>query len=301
MEERERLRELAMETLARGLSRQRKPRPRCRPRTAPDPGNRSPPGPVPHAHAAACPAWARAAALRQYQQCVTVLQRELGVEPSSRPSGSIKKSSGNERLAADRPPRRGRDREALARAGLDTQLAETRSSVATHFFGTSPRSASTGRSRMGQLVAILGETGIGKSRLVEELIAHAAQGKYRILLGRAYESDQILLFGPFVDAFRADGWSGTRRSWTRWVRSGARSFQRYCPSSPSSLARLGCPNRSTIGALRMHRAAPAAACRPRAAAPRARRSALGRRAEPASWPPGPSRADRANPPCLHRP
>ena len=54
------------------------------------------------------------------------------------------------------------------------------------------------------MVAILGETGVGKSRLVEELIAHAARNHYRVLVGRAYESDQILLFGPFVDAFRVD-------------------------------------------------------------------------------------------------
>ena len=43
---------------------------------------------------------------------------------------------------------------------------------------------------------------MGKSRLVEELIAHAKRRDARVLLGRAYESDQILLFGPVVDALR---------------------------------------------------------------------------------------------------
>ena len=98
------------------------------------------------------------------------------------------------------------------------------------------------------MVAILGEAGIGKSRLVEELIAHAAQNTARVLVGRAYESDQILLFGPFVDAFRADELAPRRGGrGGAGARSGARSFLSSCPASPPCSARLGCPPRSITG------------------------------------------------------
>jgi tetratricopeptide (TPR) repeat protein len=54
-------------------------------------------------------------------------------------------------------------------------------------------------------VAIVGEAGIGKSRLVVELATEALQLDVRVLLGRCYESDQILPFGPWVDTLRTSG------------------------------------------------------------------------------------------------
>jgi DNA-binding SARP family transcriptional activator/pimeloyl-ACP methyl ester carboxylesterase len=209
MEERERLRDLAIDTLARALAHQRKTGAFAAAlRTArqllaidhlQEPVHRT----LMRLHVQA---GQRAAALRQYQQCVAVLQRELGVEPEpetkqlyqdilrqrSIPGASTTGS------AAGAPARR------LARAALDHPLAETplvgRDGPLAQL-GAALRQAEAGH---GQMVAILGEAGIGKSRLVEELIAHAAQNNGRILLGRAYESDQILLFGPFVDALRVD-------------------------------------------------------------------------------------------------
>jgi DNA-binding SARP family transcriptional activator len=209
METRERLRELAMDTLARGLSHQRKTGALAAAlRTArqllaidrlQEPVHRT----LMRLHAQL---GQRAAALRQYQQCVTVLQRELGVEPELE-TKQLYQDILRQRPNASGPtaaPVAGATARPLARAGLDTQLAETplvgRDPALAHAHAALHQAAAGS----GQLVAILGETGIGKSRLVEELIAHAAQGKYRILLGRAYECDQILLFGPFVGAFRAD-------------------------------------------------------------------------------------------------
>src|SRR2546425_3782026 len=57
----------------------------------------------------------------------------------------------------------------------------------------------------GRVVAVIGEAGIGKSRLLAELAAEAGRRGGGILLGRAYESEQILPFGPWVGALRDAG------------------------------------------------------------------------------------------------
>src|SRR5205823_5902102 len=56
----------------------------------------------------------------------------------------------------------------------------------------------------GRLVTLIGEAGIGKTRVVAELATSAEQEGGRVLLGRSYESEQALPFGPWVDAFRDD-------------------------------------------------------------------------------------------------
>jgi DNA-binding SARP family transcriptional activator/pimeloyl-ACP methyl ester carboxylesterase len=193
MAERERLRELAIDALARVLSHQRKTGGLAAAlRTArqllaidrlQEPVHRT----LMRLHAET---GQRAAALRQYQQCVTALQRELGVEPELET-----KQLYREILRQRRPLPRARHEHGLAETplvGRDAPLQRILAALAEAHAGS------------GQMLAVLGETGIGKSRLVEEVIAHAARDNCRILFGRAYESDQILLFGPFVDAFRAD-------------------------------------------------------------------------------------------------
>jgi DNA-binding SARP family transcriptional activator/pimeloyl-ACP methyl ester carboxylesterase len=207
MEERERLRERALEALARGLSHQRhRGDLAAAVRTArqllaidrlQEPVHRT----LMRLHAQL---GQRAAALRQYQQCVTMLQRELGVEPELE-TKQLYQDILRQRTTLSAPsasPAASATTRPSARAGLDSQPAETplvgRNAPMAQMLGAL-RQVEGGA---GQLLAILGETGIGKSRLVEELIVHAARERYRILAGRAYESDQILLFAPFVDAFR---------------------------------------------------------------------------------------------------
>src|SRR5262249_15524514 len=69
----------------------------------------------------------------------------------------------------------------------------------------------------GRLVAILGEAGIGKSRLAAELTAEAGRRGARVLVGRAHQAEQGLHYGPWVDALRngralADGETERRLS-----------------------------------------------------------------------------------------
>jgi len=144
------------------------------------------------------------AALRQYQVCVDVLQRELGIEPEPetrelyrtllgrRASGTAEASSPT--TAPARPPSSARPRgesgitPLIGREGELARLGEVLDEV---FAGR------------GRLVAVLGEAGIGKSRLAAELVSEAGRRGARTLVGRAHLAEQALLYGPWVDALRA--------------------------------------------------------------------------------------------------
>src|SRR5262249_60965246 len=58
--------------------------------------------------------------------------------------------------------------------------------------------------RQGSAILMRGEMGIGKSRLVNELLT-AATIETRMLIGRSYESERSLAFGPWLDALRRGG------------------------------------------------------------------------------------------------
>ncbi|MCC6212510.1 MAG: AAA family ATPase [Burkholderiales bacterium] len=135
----------------------------------------------------------RGAALRQYQACVAALRRELGAEPGAETRALYndilrRQETGfalalPQSLSAHESPLTGRDDELGVVAGL---LADLRAS-------------------RGRLLAIIGEAGIGKTRLTEELAALAAHAGVRVLVGRCYESQQQFPFSPWVEMFRAAG------------------------------------------------------------------------------------------------
>lgn len=52
----------------------------------------------------------------------------------------------------------------------------------------------------GSTVLLSGDGGIGKTRLVAELARHAADGKWQVLLGRAYALETGIPYAPFADA-----------------------------------------------------------------------------------------------------
>jgi DNA-binding SARP family transcriptional activator len=149
----------------------------------------------------------RAAALRQYQRCVSILRRELAAEPE------LETQRLYQEILRQHPARR----EAPLRAGStsDSPPATYARSTAIQAAGETPligredelarlqtalHAALAGRS---QLVAVLGEAGIGKTQVLVELASLAAQKGMAILVGHAYESEQILPYGPWIDAFRS--------------------------------------------------------------------------------------------------
>lgn len=137
----------------------------------------------------------RAAALRQYQLCVDVLRRELDAEPepatktlyqtilrvAPAPIAVPSLRPGRLEIAPPTGP---------ALVGRGTELGRLRQGFAD------------ARRRHGSAVLIVGESGLGKSRLIEELTVLAG-GDIRVLIGRAYETERALAFGPWLDAFRS--------------------------------------------------------------------------------------------------
>lgn len=153
----------------------------------------------------------RGAALRQYQQCVSALQRELGTEPDAETKQLYEEILRQRTTRA--APRAG------AEVGRVTALRTVPPSVrkSSSFVG---RAAEIGAlvaaldralAGRGSVVAVLGEAGAGKSRIASELAAEATARAVSVLTGRAYESEQILGFGPWVDALRAARIAGDAR------------------------------------------------------------------------------------------
>src|SRR6185503_6298224 len=54
----------------------------------------------------------------------------------------------------------------------------------------------------GQLVLLSGEPGVGKTRLAQELLAHARQSGATVLRGGCYEFEATTPYLPFVEAVR---------------------------------------------------------------------------------------------------
>jgi len=211
MAERERLRELVLEALARLLAHQRRAgAPDAAIRTAVrllalDPLQE----PV---HRTLMRLYAqlgrRGAALRQYQHCVSVLQRELAAAPEAETKRLYReilqrraaRETATEGSATIQGPRPGAVRTRFDAPSVETPLIGRESELAR--LREALESARRGR---GQLLALLGEAGIGKSRLIAELAIEAPPRGARVLVGRSYESEQILPFAPWADALRTGG------------------------------------------------------------------------------------------------
>jgi DNA-binding SARP family transcriptional activator len=148
----------------------------------------------------------RATALRQYQMCVDLLQRELRAEPEVETKQLYQellqeRSGARQTVAApvsDEGPARpavsmGRlslPHQGIPLIGRDAELAQLQALA---------RRAADGA---GQVAIVLGEAGIGKTRLLGEIAIEAFDAGHAVLLGRAFESEQLLAFGPWVSAIR---------------------------------------------------------------------------------------------------
>jgi len=148
----------------------------------------------------------RGAALKQYQLCVDGLQRELGMEPETETKAlyqSLLRHPAQVSDAGDLPvgdpsrPERGGGRPSLELPAVETPLFGRQADLAR--LQQWLVDVTLGRSHVA---TVLGEAGIGKTRLVSTLAAEAIAQGCRVLMGRCHESDVILPFAPWVDACR---------------------------------------------------------------------------------------------------
>src|SRR4029453_3117223 len=143
-------------------------------------------------------------ALRQYQACVNVLRQELGVDPAEetrrvyreivprrRPLVSTHQVRAQARAEAQEPGGR------LLGSASQQPLINRQKELAL-------LREALGRAlgRRGGTMVILGEAGVGKTRLAEELVREMQRRGGRVLTGHAYETERALPFAPWVDVLR---------------------------------------------------------------------------------------------------
>jgi DNA-binding SARP family transcriptional activator len=134
----------------------------------------------------------RAGALAQYRECVRTLSRELGVPPleeTTRLYEAISEGTGDAPRpgdAAGAPP-------ALGPSPLVGRDADRRALVAAYEEAAA----------RGHVAIVEGEAGVGKTRLAEDLLAHAGRAGACTLTGRGYEDESGLAYAPVVEALRA--------------------------------------------------------------------------------------------------
>jgi predicted ATPase/DNA-binding SARP family transcriptional activator len=139
----------------------------------------------------------RAAALHTYQNCVTVLQRELGVEPGAATRQVYE-------LVLDDKQHAPETLFPIGAPNLIGRAAEwTRLQATWH-------SAVTGKP---QLMLITGEAGIGKTRLAEELLAWVDRQGIPLSTTHCYAAEGALAYAPLTTWLRERPLAHLEPSW----------------------------------------------------------------------------------------
>lgn len=124
----------------------------------------------------------RAAALRQFEACTLILERELGVSPLPETRAALQ----TQPMPARAPVLPVLPTLNLPLTGREQAMAQLQ--------------AAYGRLRGGGLVLVTGESGMGKSRLLHELLPHHSGP---ILNGGSATSGRSLPYYPLIHALRA--------------------------------------------------------------------------------------------------
>ncbi|MGH2465035.1 MAG: BTAD domain-containing putative transcriptional regulator, partial [Candidatus Limnocylindrales bacterium] len=181
-----------------------------------------------------------AAALRQYRECVRILDQELGVAPLAETTALAESiRDGRFRVTARRPevrptivageglPSAGPARRDGALVGRTDQLEALVAAYRT----VGPD---------GRLLLIEGEAGIGKTRLAAALAARVREGGGTVVMAEAYGGETGIAFAPIAELIRS-GTSGRDAGGRLKVvgKDALREVARLVPSLPAPSDRQG--------------------------------------------------------------
>ncbi|HZC18208.1 MAG TPA: AAA family ATPase, partial [Rubrobacteraceae bacterium] len=136
--------------------------------------------------------------LNTYETVQSVMTRELGVEPSPEMEALAAHARGDvSRRSASRPVVPSISRPKTSRSLRDTPFVGR-----TEEFGVLIEGYQAALSGEAGAVALLGDAGIGKTRLAEEFLLWAREEGADVLRGRTYETGGRLPYGALIDALR---------------------------------------------------------------------------------------------------
>ena len=190
-------------------------------------------------------AWSgqRNMAVRQYRECVRILEQELGVPPLGETTALYELILSDELQPLSPPPPHpltpsivhplAPSPATLPLVGRGAELARM-------------QAAYDAARRKGHFLAVEGEAGVGKTRLAEEFVGQAPG---RTIRARCYEGETNLTYSPFIEALRRaleqapQGWQA--RVPAHWLAEAARLLPELSPDAapPQPLAGPGAQSR----------------------------------------------------------
>ncbi len=175
----------------------------------------------------------RGAAVQQYRSLVSTLARELGVEPDGQTKrvhsdilcldsdAVLPAPASSARLPPSDPlPRSG---PTLASTRLQPLIGRDAEMTRVH------RALDDAWAGTGKLSLLSGDAGVGKTRILEDVAAHALGRGGRVLRGRCFESEEVLPFAVWADLLRADGFLATETFWSRLPPTWSAELARLLP------------------------------------------------------------------------
>lgn len=145
------------------------------------------------------------AALRQYRECVRILEEELGVPPLAETT-EMYQSIQEKRLAAPAPPLPLEATPVAAEAPAQRESFKVLPLVGRREELAAASEFYEDVGAGGRLLVISGEAGVGKTRLAQSFLRWTGERGAHVLAARCYQNESNLAYAPIIQALQ-DGLS----------------------------------------------------------------------------------------------